>query len=120
MTGTLMYITGTGAPEPSEIVYVNRDGSNTVIDSALKGDFQTVALSPDGRRLALSKVDGTEQQVWVKQLPNGPLSKLSFEGNRSLRPAWSPDGQYISFIANLGLVPSCTASAPMGAVPRSP
>jgi len=105
MTGTLMYITGTGAPEPSEIVYVNRDGSNTIIDSALKGDFQTVALSPDGRRLALSKIDGTEQQVWVKQLPTGPLSKLSFEGNRSLRPAWSPDGQYISFIANLGAGP---------------
>ena len=33
------------------------------------------------------------------------LSKLSFEGNRSLRPAWSADGQYVSFIANLGAGP---------------
>ena len=32
----------------------------------------------------------------------GRSRKLSFEGNRSLRPAWSPDGQYVSFIANLG------------------
>ena len=120
MTGTLMYITGTGAPDPSEIVYVNRDGSNTVIDSALRGDFQTVALSPDGRRLALSKIDGTEQQVWMKQLPDGPLSKLSFEGNRSLRPAWSPDGEYVSFIANLGTGPLLYRKRADGSGPTEP
>ena len=99
-TGTLMYLAGAGETEPSEIVYVNRDGTNTKIDSALVGDFQTLAFSPDGRRLAVSKVDATEQQVWIKELPDGPLSKLSFEGNRSLRPEWSPDGKYVSFIGN--------------------
>ncbi|MGE3526432.1 MAG: hypothetical protein AB7I33_10965, partial [Gemmatimonadales bacterium] len=99
-TGTLVYQTGSAQTAPSEVLYVSRDGTAAVIDTNLKGDFHTLALSPDGRRLALSRIDGTEQQIWVKQLPDGPLSKLTFEGNRSFRPSWSPDGQRIGFISN--------------------
>jgi len=105
MSGTLVYRAGGAAMEPSQVVYVNRDGSAVPIDTSLVGDFQTLALSPDGRRLAISKIDGTEQQVWIKQLPDGPLSKLTFEGNRSVRPTWSPDGQYVGFIGNQGAGP---------------
>jgi serine/threonine-protein kinase len=100
MSGTLVYRPGEATTAPSEIVFVNRDGSVTTIDSTLVGDFRNLALSPDGRRLALSTVDGTDQQIWIKQLPDGPLSKLTFEGNRSLRPTWSPDGKYVGFLAN--------------------
>jgi len=105
MSGTLLYQAGGVAAEPSQVVYVNRDGSAAPIDTNFVGDFQTLALSPDGRRLAISKIDGTEQQIWIKQLPDGPLSKLTFEGNRSVRPTWSPDGQYVGFIGNQGTGP---------------
>jgi Tol biopolymer transport system component/tRNA A-37 threonylcarbamoyl transferase component Bud32 len=100
-TGTLVYQLGARQATPSEVMYVNRDGTASVVDSGLSGDFQTLALSPDGRRLAISKIDGSEQQVWVKQLPGGPLAKLTFEGNLSTRPSWTPDGQSIGFISNL-------------------
>jgi len=100
-TGTLVYQLGARQATPSEVMYVNRDGTTSVVDSGLSGDFQTLALSPDGRRLAVSKIDGSEQQVWVKQLPGGPLAKLSFEGNLSMRPTWSPDGRSVGFISNL-------------------
>ena len=99
-SGTLIYQAGTAAPAPSEVVYVNRDGTVTRIDSTFVGDFQTLALSPDGQRIAVSKVEGVEQQVWIKQLPEGPLSKLTFEGNRSVRPAWSADGRDVGYMAN--------------------
>ena len=105
MSGTLVYRAGGAAMEPSQVVYVNRDGSIIPVDTNFVGEFQTLALSPDGRRLAVSKIEGTEQQVWIKQLPDGPLSKLTFEGNRSVRPTWSPDGQYVGFIGNQGLGP---------------
>ncbi len=104
-SGTLVY--GAGAPQiaPAEVVFVSLDGTVARIDSGLTGDFRTLAISPDGRQLALSRVDGTEQQIWVKQLPDGPISKLTFEGTLNQRPFWSPDGQYVGYVSNQEQVP---------------
>ncbi|TFG47377.1 MAG: hypothetical protein E4H38_08255, partial [Gemmatimonadales bacterium] len=103
-SGTMVYQLGPRQAVANEVVYVNRDGTIAKIDSGLSGDIHTLALSPDGRQLALSKVDGSDHQIWVKQLPHGPLSKLTFEGSRSFRPTWSPDGRYVGFISNQGQV----------------
>lgn len=99
-SGTLVYQLGTHQAAPSELVYLSREGIASPVDSGMTGDFQTLALSPDGRQLAVSKVDGTDHQVWVKQLPQGPLTKLTFEGNLSYRPSWTPDGRSVGFISN--------------------
>ena len=99
-SGTLLYQFGGREVTAYEPVYVGRDGSETVIDSSLTGDIRTLALAPDGRQLALSIFGGGDEQVWVKQLPNGPLTKLTFEGAQSFRPVWSPDGRYVGFISN--------------------
>jgi Tol biopolymer transport system component len=104
-SGTLVYQAGGAAAEPGQVVYVNRDGSTVPVDSTFVGTFETLALSPDGRNIAISKIEGTEQQVWTKKLPDGPLSKLTFGGNRSIRPTWSPDGQYVGYIGNQGSGP---------------
>jgi len=99
-SGTLVYQLGPRQTAANEVVYVNRDGTIAKIDSGLTGDIHTLAISPDGRQLALSKVEGSDHQIWVKQLPHGPLSKLTFEGNRTIRPVWSPDGRYVGYISN--------------------
>ena len=99
-SGTLVYQLGTQQAAPSQLVYVTREGVASPVDSGLTGDFQALALSPDGRRLALNKVDGADNQVWVKELPDGPLTKLTFEGNLSYRPSWTPDGRSVGFISN--------------------
>jgi eukaryotic-like serine/threonine-protein kinase len=99
-SGTLVYQLGSQHQAPSDLVYVNREGVASVVDSGLTGDFQTLALAPDGRRLAVSKIDGSDQQVWIKQLPDGPLTKLTFEGNLSHRPSWTADGRSVGFMSN--------------------
>ena len=98
--GTLMYVVGSQVTEPGEMVRVTRTGQAEPFDAAWTGDFRTLAASPDGRQLALSIVQGSEQQVWVKQLPRGPLSKLTFEGTTAYRPAWTADGRSVGFISN--------------------
>jgi len=99
-SGTLLYQSGGREVAAYEPVYVDREGKEAVIDSSLIGDIRTLALSPDGRQLALSIFGGTDEQVWVKQLPNGPLTKLTFQGGQSFRPVWSPDGRSVGFISN--------------------
>jgi len=33
----------------------------------------------------------------VKQLPDGPLSRVSFDSASEYRPRWSPDGRKVGF-----------------------
>ncbi|MDH4349467.1 MAG: hypothetical protein OEW17_11720, partial [Gemmatimonadota bacterium] len=96
-SGTLIYQLGTVNTDPGNVVYVTRDGRATPMDAAWSGTFQTLALSPDGRQLAVSIISGGEQQTWIKQLPDGPLSKLTFDGALNYRPAWNSDGLTVGF-----------------------
>jgi len=98
--GTLMYEQGAQVTGSAEIVYVARDGRPTLVDSGWAGNFQTLALSPDGKQLAVSMLEGREHQTWIKQLPDGPLSKLTFDGTENYRPSWTPDGRSVGFVSN--------------------
>ncbi len=99
-TGTLMYEQGAQVSGSADVVYLTRQGVATAVDSGWVGNFQTVALSPDGRQLAVSTLEGREHQLWIKQLPDGPLSKLTFDGTENYRPAWTPDGRSVGFVSN--------------------
>ena len=48
-------------------------------------------LSPDGSRLAIGLLTATGGDVWVKQLPNGPLSRVTFDSGPDLRVYLSSD-----------------------------
>jgi Tol biopolymer transport system component len=100
--GTLIYSTGSQVEGGSELVRVARDGSAVVLDSTLPNNMQTMALDPDGTRMALSVNTGSEVQVWVKELPLGPFTKLSFDGTINGRPSWSPDGRMVGYTTNRG------------------
>ena len=97
-TGTLWYASGSTFNQ-GEVVWVSRSGEFSEADPGWTGDFGSLALSPDGKRLAVSIVDATGEQVWVKQLgvPHGALSKLTFEQVNDM-PRWHPDGTQILFV----------------------
>jgi serine/threonine-protein kinase len=96
----LLYVTGTQTPAPEEIVWVDRAGRMTPVDPGWVGAFETVALSPDGDRLAVAIFEGAGMHLWVKQLPAGPLTRLTFEGQTNYRAAWTPDGRSITFVSD--------------------
>jgi serine/threonine-protein kinase len=68
----------------------------------LTGNFSTLALSPDGTRLAVSMTGPGGLDVWIKQLDRGPLSRLTFPDGADHRVAWTPDGQSVTFITERG------------------
>jgi serine/threonine-protein kinase len=97
-TGTLAYVTlGLNAAE--DFVWVTQTGELTVVDPEWTDiEFEDFDLSPDGTRLAVGIV-GARTDIWVKQLDRGPKSRLTFGGLGNVSPAWTADGQYVSFVS---------------------
>lgn len=95
-TGTLVYVPG--GTVARDVVWVSRNGAIAPIDSTWFGSFSDVALSPDGSRVAMTIQGNDGGAIWVKRLPNGSLTRLTLTG-ASDRPAWSPDGRSVAYLA---------------------
>ncbi|HSE28903.1 MAG TPA: protein kinase, partial [Gemmatimonadales bacterium] len=115
--GTLLYTTGGRGDDPREVVWVGLDGSVVPVDPGWVGDLRTLAVSPDGRRLAVSIFAEGEEQIWVKQLPDGPLSKITFDGPAAWRPSWSADGRDVLYVSLQGITPDAWSKRADGSAP---
>jgi serine/threonine-protein kinase len=96
--GTLVYRPAGGSGVSMMPVLVDRNGTVTALDPGWHDNMQYLALSPDGRMLAADvPAQGGRTDIWVKQLPAGPLSRLTFDGSLNYRAAWAPDGRSLSY-----------------------
>ena len=102
-TGTLVYTTGAAA-RPREAVWVTREGLETPVDSSWvpPGTIVNAALSPDGTALAADIVANGNNALWIKHLPSGPASRVTFGDTVNMRPSWSADGRSLVYIGNAG------------------
>ena len=99
--GTLVYAVGAENPD-QELVWRTRDGNSLPVDPDWHGFFSDPSLSPDGRRLAISKsVDGRSGDIWIKPLDRGPAVQLTHEGVYNRSPTWMPDGRSVTFSGNI-------------------
>ena len=99
-SGELLYQSGQAPDAPDAMVWVTRDGVEREIDPEWSEDFSALRLSPEGARLAVTiREGGLGGDIWIKQLDQGPLSKLTFEPN-SFDPSWKPDGASVTFVSD--------------------
>jgi serine/threonine-protein kinase len=102
--GTLVYLNSStgGSNEP---LLVNRRGAVQRLSGLpARQLFGYPAVSPDGRKIALkvTPAGGNESQadLWVYELPSGPLTRLTTETGVDDDPSWTPDGKRILFDAD--------------------
>ena len=101
-TGDLVYTRATEAAE-SEFVWLTRSGQATVVDPGMTFDRGVTAdnagwrLSPDNSRVVFAQTVDGNNDIWIKELPAGPESRLTFHEARDELPRWSPDGRSVIF-----------------------
>lgn len=96
-TGVLAYQTGSAAGD-SRLVWFDRSGRQI----GLLGDraaYDSVALSPDGTRAAVSLLDPSSgtYDVWLYDVARGVRTRFTFDPGDEMMPIWSPDGGRIVF-----------------------
>jgi eukaryotic-like serine/threonine-protein kinase len=59
-------------------------------------------ISPDGTRLAISRLDPETRSpdIWILEIARGSASRLTYDPSRDAAPIWSPDGSQIVFTSN--------------------
>jgi Tol biopolymer transport system component len=101
--GSLYYVAG----EPglySGLIWMDRSGNPETAGDIprARGEIRSLALAPDGERVALELdgLPGEGSDIWIKQLPSGPLEPLTLDSADDRFPRWSPDGQYVFFTSD--------------------
>jgi serine/threonine protein kinase len=101
-TGILVYQSGL-ANAGSKLVWFTRAGKS---DGALGdiGLFYNVGLSPDGKRLATTLVEGTASStdVWMYDVNRRIRTRFSFSPDREFIPVFSPDGKQVVYNEDVG------------------
>jgi len=108
--GTLAYVPGLASSGGgvAELVTVTREGGVTPLDPPVTynpSGQPALSLSPDGSRVAIDMIGQASPDIWVKQLPSGPVSRLTFDTRTALRPTWTPDGRSVVYVAALDSAP---------------
>jgi len=99
--GTTLAFTPIGGG-PGTLVVADRSGSVRQLPNLPPGAYNAPQVSPDGRRFVVFRdVGGQGEDLWVYEMPSGPLTQLTYTGDISARTLmWSLDGTHVVYTRN--------------------
>jgi eukaryotic-like serine/threonine-protein kinase len=100
----VVWLDRSGRLEPVDSAWQVNTGGSYVAASGVETDWG-LALSPDGRRMALTLLTDLGTDIWIKQLPTGPLSRLTLYPGDDRAPAWTADGRAVTFLSDRPIPP---------------
>jgi hypothetical protein len=84
----------------SRLTWVARDGRREDLPFEAYHELDTLSLSPDGTRAALSRVERGQKQVYVYDLARGTGEAATRDG-QNWAPTWHPDGRSLAVTSQL-------------------
>jgi len=94
-TGTLAYITGSEL-ERTVLMQVDLRGRELRRFGPARA-VGGLALSPDGRSLAMGTQMANNSDIWLMDVASGRFDRFTFEITEDETPVWSPDGRRIAY-----------------------
>jgi Tol biopolymer transport system component/tRNA A-37 threonylcarbamoyl transferase component Bud32 len=93
LTGNFVYATGQSGVR--SIVLVDRRGVVQPLSTELRA-YGSPRVSPDGSRIAVDIQDGASSGIWIFDITQKTLTRLTFE-REDARPFWTPDGTRVTY-----------------------
>jgi Tol biopolymer transport system component len=60
-------------------------------------EYNDIVLSPDGKRAATQRLDGSNSDIWIIDLDRELPIRFTFAQSSEDNPAWSADGNYVYY-----------------------
>lgn len=92
--GTMVFWSGSATNR--QLAWFDRSGKQ-LSSVGPPGEYNDVVLSPDEKRAALQRDDGTNSDIWLMDLTRGVPLRFTFNAALEDDPVWSPDGSLIVF-----------------------
>ena len=104
--GTLTYLAGLWSWH-NVAVLVDRRGNRRPLENLPPSqEYGYPAVSPDGRKIALRVTPAgggnPQMDLWVYEMPRGPLTRLTSDAGQDDDPSWTPNGKRILFNSERG------------------
>lgn len=93
-TGVMSYWVGTVSQR--QLIWFDRSGKQLKVVGP-PGEVNDIVLSPDGKRVAMQRLDNDNSDIWLMDLERGVPSRFTFGAETDDTPVWSPDGSSIVF-----------------------
>jgi hypothetical protein len=91
--GTLMYV----SPGQEQMAWVDRGGRVLAPLGQPQPLIYQPAISPDGRQVAVSGLEGGRQDIWIHDSDRGTKWPLTADAPIDVQPAWAPSGKMLVF-----------------------
>jgi WD40 repeat protein len=98
-SGTLAYFRGESSNSGRVLGIADRAGRIQALDVPVQ-DYRFLSVSPDGQRVAVQVSRGNNANIFIYDLSGNSEIRQLTSGGQNQQPAWSPDGQWITFASN--------------------
>lgn len=102
--GVLAYRSGVVGGEGQQLAWLDRTGKIRAIIGGAGGVYGSLALSPDGKRVAVDEVDQSgNRNVWMVDVIRNISTRFTFDQGTDMGPVWSRDSTRVAFSSDRGV-----------------